>query len=88
MKSTDFAMAVYTVKAAIGADPTPQSGQATRKSFNSPGSSSRPYQDKKASDLSRDSSKGLATATYTPLRPILRTSPWEGSTAFTPLRVI
>lgn len=36
MKSTDFAMAVYTVKAAIGADPAPHSSQATRETFNSP----------------------------------------------------
>ena len=89
LKSTDFAKAVNTVKAAIGADPTLQSGQATRETFNSPGL--RPFPEtptrkRKLDDLSlRDSSKKPAIAT--PLRSILRTSPRKGATTFTPSRV-
>ena len=87
MKSTDFAKAVNTVKAAIGAESAPQSGQATRETFNSPGS--RPFPEtptkkRKLDDPSRDSSKKPAT---TPLRSILRTSPRKGSAILTPSRV-
>ena len=88
LKSTDLAKAVNIVKAAIGADPAPQSGQATRETFNSPGS--RPFPEtptkkRKLDDFSRDSPKKSATAT--PLRSILRTLPRKGSTTFTPSRV-